>query len=135
MRSALTAALALALAAAAADGGAGRIPWRTARPADSVAKPSAVSETWEVRAVAPNGRRAIVVRFWTEDNPYYIEWLWYARGRGVASYTERVELAQHTGPGVSMKEPFGHGSIRRAGSRWLLDAYGSMSTSRALWGA
>jgi hypothetical protein len=127
MRTALAAALAFVLAAAGAD----RIPWRTARPADSVAKSSAVSETWDVRAVAPNGRRAIVVRFWTKDNPYYIEWLWYARGRGVASYTERVELAPHTGPGVSMTEPFGHGSIRRAGSRWLLDAYGSMSRSRA----
>jgi hypothetical protein len=127
MRTALAAALAFVLAAAGAD----RIPWRTARPADSVAKSSAVSETWDVRAVAPNGRHAIVVRYWTKDNPYYIEWLWYARGRGVASYTERVELAQHTGPGVSMKEPFGHGSIRRAGSRWLLDAYGSMSRSRA----
>lgn len=127
MRSLLLAALALAVAAAAAE----RIPWRTARPADSVAKPSAVSETWDLRAVEPNGRRGIVVRFWTKDNPYYIEWLWYVRGGGVASYTERVELAQHTGPGVSMKDPFGHGSIRRAGSRWLLTAYGSMSGSRA----
>jgi hypothetical protein len=127
MRSALTAALVLALAAGAGD----RIPWRPARPADSVAKENAVSETWDLRAVAPNGRRAIVVRFWTKDNPYYIEWLWYLRGRGVASYTERVEPAPHTGPGVSMKEPFGHGSIRRAGSRWLLDAYGSMTASRA----
>ena len=26
-----------------------------------------------------------------------------------------------------MKEPFGHGSIRHAGSRWLLDAYGSLT--------
>jgi hypothetical protein len=127
MRTALAAALALAVAAAGGE----RIPWRAARPADSVATSSALSETWDLRAVAPNGRRAIVVRFWTKDNPYYIEWLWYARGRGVASYTERVELAEHTGPGVSMKEPFGHGSIRRAGSRWLLDAYGSMSKSRA----
>jgi hypothetical protein len=127
MRSLLVAGLAFAVVAAAAE----RIPWRTARPADSVAKPSAVSETWELRAVEPSGRRAIVVRFWTKDNPYYIEWLWYVRGRGVASYTERVELAQHMGPGVSMKEPFGHGSIRRAGSRWFLDAYGSMSRSRA----
>jgi hypothetical protein len=32
-----------------------------------------------------------------------------------------------TGPGVSMKEPFGHGSIRYAGRRWLLDAYGSLT--------
>jgi hypothetical protein len=127
MRSLLVAGLAFAVVAAAAE----RIPWRTARPADSMAKPSAVSETWELRAVEPSGRRAIVVRFWTKDNPYYIEWLWYVRRRGVASYTERVELAQHTGPGVSMKEPFGHGSIRRAGSRWFLDAYGSMSRSRA----
>jgi hypothetical protein len=127
VRSALIAALALVLAAAGGE----RIPWRTARSADSVAKSSALSETWDLRAVAPNGRRAIVVRFWTKDNPYYIEWLWYARGRGVPSYTERVELAEHTGPGVSMKDPFGHGSIRRAGSRWLLDAYGSMSRSRA----
>jgi hypothetical protein len=103
------------------------IPWHTARPSDSVAKPSAVSETWDLRAVAPNGRRAIVVRFWAKDNPYYIEWLWYQRGRGVASYTTRVELAAHAGPGVSMKEPFGHGSIRRAGSRWLLDASGSLT--------
>ena len=30
-----------------------------------------------------------------------------------------------------MKEPFGHGSTRRSGSRWLLDAYGSTSRSRA----
>jgi hypothetical protein len=127
MRSLLLTALVLAVAAGAAES----IPWRTARPADSVAKPSAVSETWDLRAVEPNGRRAIVVRFWTKDNPYYIEWLWYVRRRGVASYTERVEPAQHPGPGVSMKEPFGHGSIRRAGSRWLLDAYGSMSRSRA----
>src|ERR671922_19333 len=127
MRTVLPAAMALVVVASAAAG----IPWRTARAADSVAKSSALAETWDLRAVAPNGRRAIVVRFWTKDNPYYIEWLWYARGRGVASYTERVELAQHTGPGVSMKEPFGHGSIRRAGSRWLLDAYGSMSRSRA----
>jgi hypothetical protein len=127
MRTVLSAALAVVAVASAAAG----IPWRTARPADSVAKSSARSETWDLRAVAPNGRRGIVVRFWTKDNPYYIEWLWYARGHGVASYTERVELAQHTGPGVSMKEPFGHGSIRRAGSRWLLDAYGSMSRSRA----
>ena len=127
MRTVLPAAMALVVVASAAAG----IPWRTARAADSVAKSSALAETWDLRAVAPNGRRAIVVRFWTKDNPYYIEWLWYARGRGVASYTERVELAQHTGPGVSMKEPFGHGAIRRAGSRWLLDAYGSMSRSRA----
>jgi hypothetical protein len=127
VRSALIAALAVVLAAAGGE----RIPWRTARPADSVARSSALSETWDLRAVAPNGRRAIVVRFWTKDNPYYIEWLWYARGRGVPSYTERVELAEHTGPGVSMKDPFGHGSIRRAGSRWLLDAYGSMSRSSA----
>jgi hypothetical protein len=127
MRCVLCAAVALALVGAAAD----RIPWRTARAADSVEKPSAVSETWDFRAVAPNGRRAVVVRFWTKDNPYYIEWLWYVRGRGVASYTERVELAPHAGPGVSMKEPFGHGSIRRNGSRWLLDAYGSTNRSRA----
>ena len=40
-----------------------------------------------------------------------VEWLWYQR-RGVASYTVRVEPAAHSGPGVSMKEPFGHGSIR-----------------------
>src|ERR671922_2772416 len=111
-------------------GGSG-ISWRAARPSDSVAKRSAVSETWDVRAVAPNGRRAVVVRFWTKDNPYYIEWLWYARGRGVASYTERVELARHTGPGVSMKEPFGHGSIRHTPSGWRLDAYGPMVRSRA----
>src|ERR687887_1942580 len=111
-------------------GGSG-IDWRTARPSDSVAKRAALSETWDVRAVAPNGRRAVVVRFWTKDNPYYIEWLWYERGRGVASYTERVEPAPHAGPGVSMKEPFGHGSIRRAGQRWLLEAFGSMSRSRA----
>jgi hypothetical protein len=92
-----------------------------------VAKQGAVSETWDLRAVAPNGRRAIVVRFWTKDNPYYIEWLWYERGRGVPGYTARVDLAAHTGPGGSMKEPFGHGSIRRAGSHWLLDAYGSIA--------
>jgi hypothetical protein len=107
------------------------IPWRQARVVDSVAKSTAVSETWDLRAVAPDGRHAIVVRFWTKDNPYYIEWLWYQRGRGAASYTQRVELAAHAGPGVTMKEPFGHGSIRHAGSRWLLDAYGSMSGSRA----
>src|SRR5919201_5124107 len=101
------------------------VPWRMAQPSDSVARASAVSETWDLRAVAPNGRRVVVVRFWTKDNPYYIEWLWYQRGRGVASYTQRVELAAHTGTGVSMKEPFGHGSIRHAGSHWLLDAYGS----------
>src|SRR5919108_6030124 len=111
-------------------GGSG-ISWRAARPSDSVAKRSAVSETWDVRAVAPNGRRAVVVRFWTKDNPYYLEWLWYQRGRGVASYTTRVEQAAHAGPGVSMTEPFGHGSIRHAGSRWLLDAFGSMNESRA----
>ncbi len=127
MRSVVAVAVALAVLRAGGEG----IPWRTARPADSLAKPSAVSETWDLRAVAPNGRRAIVVRFWTKDNPYYIEWLWYERGRGVASYTERVELAQHAGAGVSMKEPFGHGSIRRDGQHWLLDAYGSMSSSRA----
>jgi hypothetical protein len=74
MRSAVTAALVLALVAAGGE----RIPWRTARPADSVAKSSALSETWDLRAVAPNGRRAIFVRFWTKDNPYYIELLWYA---------------------------------------------------------
>jgi hypothetical protein len=113
---------AAAIAVAVVTGSAQRIPSRPARPADSVAKPRAVSETWEMRAVAPDGRRAVVIRFWTQDNPYYLEWLWYVRGRGVASYTERVELASHAGPGVSMKEPFGHGSIRRAGSRWLLDA-------------
>jgi hypothetical protein len=127
MRSVLVAALALGVVLAAAE----RIPWRTARPADSVARSGAVSETWDLRAVAPSGRRAVVVRFWTKDNPYYIEWLWYVRRRGVASYTERVELAPHAGAGVSMKEPFGHGSIRRAGSRWLLDAFGSTSRSRA----
>ena len=126
MRSVLAAAAALTRLHA---GGSGT-PWRTARPSDSVAKPSAVSETWDFRAVAPNGRRAIVVRFWTKDNPYYIEWLWYQR-RGVASYTVRVEPAAHSGPGVSMKEPFGHGSIRHVGSRWLLDAYGSTNASRA----
>ena len=107
------------------------VPWRAARPSDSVARASAVSETWDLRAVAPKGDRAVVVRFWTKDNPYYIEWLWYQRGRGVASYTERVELAAHAGPGVSMKEPFGHGSIRRVGSRWVLDAYGATSRSHA----
>ncbi len=127
MRSVVAVAVALAVLRAGGEG----IPWRTAHPADSLTKPSAVSETWDLRAVAPNGRRAIVVRFWTKDNPYYIEWLWYVRGRGVAGYTARVDLAPHTGPGVSMKEPFGHGSIRRAGSRWLLDAYGSMTKSRA----
>jgi hypothetical protein len=109
MRSVLAAAVALTLLQADGE----RIPSRTARPADSVAKPSAVSETWDLRAVAPDGRRAIVVRFWTKDNPYYIEWLWYRRGRGVASYTARVEPAAHAGAGVSMKEPFGHGSIRQ----------------------
>jgi hypothetical protein len=83
------------------------------------------------RGCAQRSARAIVVRFWTKDNPYYIQWLWYVRGRGVASYTARVELTAHTVPGVSMKEPFWHGSIRRAGSRWLLDAYGSISRSRA----
>ena len=123
--------LAAAVTLGVTQAGVGGIPWHAARPSESVAKPHAVSETWDFRAVAPNGRRAIVVRFWTKDNPYYIEWLWYQRGSGVASYTARVELAAHTGPGVSMKEPFGHGSIRRAGSRWLLDAYGSMSRSRA----
>jgi hypothetical protein len=41
MRSALTAALVLAIAGGAAD----RIPWRPARPADSIAKENAVSET------------------------------------------------------------------------------------------
>jgi hypothetical protein len=127
MRSLVAVAAVVALLHA---GGTG-IPWRTARSSDSVAKPSAVSETWGFIAVAPNGRRAVVVRFWTKDNPYYIEWLWYQRGRGVASYTERVELAAHSGPGVSMTEPFGHGSIRRADSRWLLDAYGSTNESRA----
>jgi hypothetical protein len=127
MRSVVAVAVGLAVLRAGGEG----IPWRTARPADSRAKPSALSETWDLRAVAPNGRRAIVVRFWTKDNPYYIEWLWYERGRGVASYTERVELAQHSGAGVRMQEPFGHGSIRRAGQRWLLDAYGSMSNSSA----
>src|ERR671935_1022116 len=127
MRSVIAAVVAVAFLQA--DGK--DIPWHTARPSDSVAKPSAVSETWDLRAVAPNGRRAIVVRFWTKDNPYYIEWLWYQRGRGVASYTERVELATHSGPGVSMKEPFGRGSIRRVGSRWVLDAYGATYRSRA----
>src|SRR6266536_2609682 len=119
--------LAAAIAATLLQAGDKVVLWHSARPADSLAKPSAVSETWDLRAVAPNGRRAIVVRFWTKDNPYYIEWLWYQRGHGVASYTTRVELAAHAGPGVSMKEPFGHGSIRRAGSRWLLDAYGSLT--------
>jgi hypothetical protein len=123
--------LATAVAVAFMQAGGESIPSRTARPADSVAKAHAASETWDLRAVAPNGRRAIVVRFWTKDNPYYIEWLWYERGRGVASYTERVELAPHAGPGMSMKEPFGHGTIRRAGQRWLLEAYGSTSRSRA----
>jgi hypothetical protein len=107
--------------------GVSGIAWRPARPADSVERPSAVSETWDLRAVAPDGRRAIVVRFWTKDNPYYIEWLWYQRGRGVASYTVRVDPAPHVGPGVSMKEPFGHGSIRHSGSRWLLDASGVLT--------
>jgi hypothetical protein len=115
-------------------GGGGGIPWRAARAADSMAKQGAVSETWDLRAVAPNGRRAIVVRFWTRDNPYYIEWLWYERGRGVPGYTARVDLARTRGPGVSMKEPFGHGSIR-AGSHWTVagcsTAYGSMTNSRA----
>src|SRR5690242_917328 len=101
MRSVLAAAAAVALFHV----GGGSTPWRTARPADSVAKPSAVSETWDLRAVSPDGRRAIVVRFWTKDNPYYIEWLWYQRGKGVASYTERVEPAPHSGPGVSMTDP------------------------------
>jgi hypothetical protein len=127
MRSVLAAAVALAVLQAGSQG----IPWHMARPSDSVAKSSAVAETWDLRAVAPNGRRAVVVRFWTKDNPYYIEWLWYERGRGVASYTERVEPAPHAGAGVSMKEPFGHGSLRRRGSRWLLDAYGSLTRSRA----
>ena len=127
MRIALAAAVAFTITQAAGAS----VPWRAARPADSVAQARAVSETWDLRAVAPNGRRAVVVRFWTKDNPYYIEWLWYERGRGVASYTERVEPARHTGPGVSMKEPFGHGSIRQAGGRWLLDAYGGTSRSRA----
>jgi hypothetical protein len=71
VRSLLAAAAALTLMQA---GGRG-IPWHTARPSDSVAKPRALSETWDLRAVSPNGRRAIVVRFWTKDNPYYIEWL------------------------------------------------------------
>src|ERR671930_2539058 len=123
MRSVIASVVAVALL----QTGGKSIPWHTARPSDSVAKASALSETWDFRAVAPNGRRAIVVRFWTKDNPYYLEWLWYQRGRGVASYTTRVELAAHAGPGVSMKEPFGHGSIRRAGSRWLLDASGSLT--------
>src|SRR5919198_5607219 len=118
MRSVLAGAVVAVLLHA---GGAG-IPWRPARPADSVAKPSAVSETWDLRAVAPDGRRAIVVRFWTKDNPYYIEWLWYRRGRIPTGYATRVEPAAHTGPGVSMKEPYGHGSIRYTGRRWLLDA-------------
>jgi hypothetical protein len=123
--------LAVATAVGLLQAGGSSVPWHTARPPDSVAKPSARSETWDLRAVAPDGRRAVVVRFWTKDNPYYIEWLWYQRGRGVASYTERVEPAAHVGPGVSMKEPFGHGSIRHSGSRWLLDAYGSTFRARA----
>jgi hypothetical protein len=128
MRSVLAAAAAATLLHV---GGTTTTPWRTAQPADSVAKPSAASETWDFRAVSPSGRRAIVVRFWTKDNPYYIEWLWYQRGKGVASYTERVEPAAHSGPGVSMKDPFGHGSIWHAGSRWFLDAYGSTYKARA----
>jgi hypothetical protein len=127
MRSVLAAAAAVTLLHV----GGSSIPWRTARPTDSVAKPSALSETWDLRAVSPNGRRAVVVRFWTKDNPWYIEWLWYQRGKGVASYTERVEPAAHTGPGVSMKEPFGRGSIWHAGSHWFLDAYGSTYKARA----
>jgi hypothetical protein len=119
--------LAAAVTVVLLHGGAKGISWHVARPSDSVARSNALSETWDLRAVAPDGRRAIVVRFWTKDNPYYLEWLWYQRGRGVASYTTRVEPAPHAGPGVSMKEPFGHGSIRRVGSRWLLDASGSLT--------
>jgi hypothetical protein len=123
MRCVFAAAVALALLQAGGKG----IPWHTARPADSVAKRAALSETWDLRAVSPNGRRAVVVRFWTKDNPYYVEWLWYQRGRTPTGYAVRVELAPHAGPGVSMKEPFGHGSIRHVGQRWLLDAYGSLT--------
>jgi hypothetical protein len=123
MRCVLAAALAVALLQATGKG----IPWHTARPSDSVAKRGALSETWDLRAVSPNGRRAIVVRFWTKDNPYYIEWLWYQHGRSATGYAARVEPAKHAGPGVSMKEPFGHGSIQRVGQRWLLDAYGSLT--------
>jgi hypothetical protein len=120
--------LAVAVVTALLQAGGEAIPWHAARPFDSVANPIAVSETWELRAVAPDGRRAIVVRFWTKDNPYYIEWLWYRHGRIPTGYATRVELAEHAGPGVSMKEPFGHGSIRHRGSRWLLDAYGSLTS-------
>jgi hypothetical protein len=123
MRCTFAAAVAVALLQ---PGGTG-IPWHAARPSDSVTRRGSLSETWDLRAVSPSGRRAIVVRFWTKDNPYYIEWLWYQHGRGVASYTTRVEPAAHAGPGVSMKEPFGHGSIRHAGARWLLDAYGNLT--------
>src|SRR5512133_799532 len=123
MRCVLAAALAVALLHTTGKD----IPWHTARPSDSVAKRGALSETWDLRAVSPDGRRAIVVRFWTKDNPYYIEWLWYQRGRSATGYAARVELAPHAGPGVSMKEPFGHGSIRHVGQRWLLDAYGSLT--------
>ena len=123
--------IAVVVALAALGAAAQPTPWRSATPADSVTKRVAVTETWDFRAVAPDGKRAVVVRFWTKGNPYYVEWLVYERGRGVASYTARVEPASHAGPGVSMKEPFGRGSIRRAGQRWLLDAYGSTNKSRA----
>jgi len=126
--------LAAVLALAASNGLAASnkpVPWRTATPADSLAKPNVVSETWDLRAVSPDGTRGIVVRFWTKGNPWYIEWVWYTRGRGVPGTTVPVKPALHTGPGVSMKEPHGSGSIRRVGQRWLLDASGgSLNKSR-----
>ncbi len=53
MRTVFTAAVALTLLTGAGD----TIPSRASRPADSVAKSRAVSETWNLRAVAPDGRQ------------------------------------------------------------------------------
>src|SRR5919198_3734967 len=103
------------------------IPWHTARPSDSVAKPSAVSETLgsargrsqrsarDRRPVLGEGQpllhRMAVVSAWTRRRELH------DAGRAGGARRARRE---HEGA-------VGHGSIRRAGSRWLLDASGSLT--------
>src|SRR3954447_8968493 len=121
MRGLLAAAGTLLLLHAGGNG----VYWRVARTSDSVAKRNVIWETWDMRAVSPNGRRAIVVRFWTKGSTGpYVEWLLYQR-RGVGSWTEGDRPAPHSGPGVSMRGTCNPNSLRRARSGWILDACGT----------
>jgi hypothetical protein len=102
------------------------VPWRTARTGDSVEMPGAVWESWEVRAIDPRGRRALVLRFWTKANSHYLEWLVYERGRKPARASDRVEHRPDNRPGVRMIFPSGRASLSLQPGRWRVETSGPL---------